>query len=80
MFWSIPYPAHAEGRPGTYDDTSGEMVASDLCFSFTHGGDWDAPIDFYMMIGLPIGGTPPLSIDELDLEMVRKCIGSQPIE
>lgn len=43
-FSSIPYPARAEGRPSNYDGIGGEVVASDLCFSFTHGGDWDAPL------------------------------------
>lgn len=38
------------------------------------------PIDFYMMMGLPMGGTPPLPTDELDLEVVRRCIESQPIK
>lgn len=38
------------------------------------------PIDFYMMAGLLIGDTPPLSTNELDLKMMRKCIGPQPIE
>lgn len=56
------------------------MVASDLCFSFTYREDWDTPIGFYMMTGLPMGGTPSLSADELDLEMVMRCIRSQPIE
>ena len=32
------------------------------------------PIDFYMM--LPIGGTPSLLTNELDLDMVRRCLGS----
>ncbi len=50
------------------------MVAGDLYFSFAHGEIGMPPIDFYMMMGLPMGGTPPLSTDELDLEMVRRCI------
>lgn len=29
------------------------------------------PIDFFMMMRLPMGGTPLLSIDELNLEMHR---------
>lgn len=32
------------------------------------------PIDFYMMTGLPMGGTPPILIDELNLEMVMRCV------
>lgn len=31
-----------------------------------------------MMTGFPMGGTPPLSAD--DLKMVRRCIRPQPIE
>lgn len=34
-------------------------------------------IDLYMMSRLPIGGTLPLSIDELDLDIVRRCMGPQ---
>lgn len=37
------------------------------------------PVDFYKMTGLPIGGTPSLLPDELDLKMVRRCIESQAI-
>lgn len=44
-------------------------------------GDIGMPlIDFYMITGLFMDDTPPLSTDELDLEMVRSCIGPQPIE
>lgn len=39
-----------------------------------------SPIDFYMMTGLSIGGTPSLSTDELDLDMVRRFMGSLLIE
>lgn len=49
-------------------------------FHFSMGKIKMPPIDFYMMTGLRMSGTPPLSIDDLDLEMVRRCIGPQPIE
>jgi len=41
-FWSIHYPAYVEGRPDTYDGIGREVISSDLYFSFSHEGDWDA--------------------------------------
>lgn len=32
-------------------------------------------IDFYMMTGLSMGGTPPSSSEDFDLALVAPCIG-----
>lgn len=37
------------------------------------------PIDLFMMTGLSIYGMPPPSLDDFNLELVARCIGSQPV-
>lgn len=37
------------------------------------------PIDFYMMMGLPMGDMPPSTNDD-DVDMVNDCIGPQQVE
>lgn len=37
------------------------------------------PIDFFMMTGFSMDGTPPLSSDDFDPKLAARCIGPQPV-
>lgn len=43
------------------------------------GRDRDAPDRLFMMMGLSMGGTPPLSSEDFDPTLVARWIGPQPM-